>query len=193
MEILPVPIPPTVDFVFLDRDGVINRKAPGGEYVFNWDEFHLLPGIDKALASLNRSGRKIIVLTNQRGVARGLYTLSQVRALHDQLQQFLKSTGAHIDAFYICPHDEGQCNCRKPRTGLLEQAFKDFPQATRANSVLIGDSRSDIQAAVDFGIASILIRDTQRSDLDAAARMANPTAVADSLEAAIRVYFSHKS
>lgn len=146
-----------IQYVFLDRDGVINRKLPEGEYVSAWQHFHLLPGAEEAIAALNRSGRVVIVITNQRGVALGRYTESDVRAVHDELQSYLNRSGAHVDAFYFCPHDKNECNCRKPKTGLFEQASHDFPEASGKNSIVIGDSLSDIEAARNFGAPSIFI------------------------------------
>jgi len=146
-----------VQYVFLDRDGVINRKLPEGEYVSAWHRFYLLPGVENALATLNRSGRVVIVITNQRGVALGRYTDADVRAVHQELQNHLNRSGAHVDAFYFCPHDKNECNCRKPKTGLFEQALHDFPEASAKNSLVIGDSLSDIEAALNFGAPSIFI------------------------------------
>src|SRR3569833_1913574 len=132
-----------IRYVFLDRDGVINRKAPEGEYVFQWRSFELLPGVESAIAALNRANRKVIVISNQRGIALGLYTSEDVVRLHCQLQNHLSRHGAWIDRFFYCPHDEGQCSCRKPRPGLIEQAFTEFPSASPDCSVLVGDSLSD--------------------------------------------------
>ncbi len=146
-----------IQYVFLDRDGVINRKLPEGEYVSAWHHFHPLPGAEEAIAALNRSGRVVIVITNQRGVALGRYTESDVRAVHEELQKHLNRSGAHVDAFYFCPHDKNECNCRKPKTGLFEQALHDFPEASGKNSIVIGDSLSDIEAARTFGASSIFI------------------------------------
>ena len=151
-----------IEFVFLDRDGVINRKAPESQYIWQWNQFHLLANADEAIAALNRSGMRVIIVTNQRGVSLGFYTLDEVVALHTRLQQQLAEMGAHIDAFYICPHGSDECNCRKPKTGLLDCAFRDFPSANRANSLMIGDSHSDVQMAAAFGIPSILIQDDSR-------------------------------
>ena len=158
-----------IQYVFLDRDGVINRKAPESQYICEWDQFHLLPKADAAIALLNRFGMRVIVVTNQRGVSRKLFTLDEVDALHARLQKELARAGAHIDAFYICPHGTDECNCRKPKPGLLEQAFRDFPAAKRANSLLIGDSLSDMQLANAFGIPSILIQgeDNDRGEAEA--------------------------
>lgn len=148
---------PGIEYVLLDRDGVINRKAPEGAYVHSWQHFQTLAGVETAIAMLNRAKKQVIVLTNQRGIALDLYTHADVETLHNQLQEHLTRHGAHIDAFYVCPHDKNQCDCRKPKTGLLEQAFRDFPGASKTNTLLIGDSASDIQAAHNFGIPSILI------------------------------------
>jgi D-glycero-D-manno-heptose 1,7-bisphosphate phosphatase len=167
-----------IQFVILDRDGVINRKAAESDYIFQWQDFVLLPGVESAIAALNRSGRHVIVVTNQRGISLGLYTLDQVVDLHTQLQHHLAKFGAHIDAFYVCPHGHNECNCRKPSTGLLEEAFQDFQTATRRNSLLIGDSLSDIQLARNFGIPSILIQNSEknRNHNEEAAELALATA-----------------
>lgn len=136
---------------------MINRKPPEGEYVARWNDFHPLPGAERAIAALNLSGRVVIVITNQRGVALGRYSEDDVQALHEQLQRHLSGYTAHLDAIYYCPHDKNECDCRKPATGLFERAFRDFPQASRFNSIVIGDSLSDIQAARRLSLPSILI------------------------------------
>jgi D-glycero-D-manno-heptose 1,7-bisphosphate phosphatase len=152
-----------VTFVFLDRDGVINGKPPAGHYVTCWEEFELLPGVAEAIASLNRSGRKVIVVTNQRGVAQGLYSVDELAQMHRRLQQELARHGAHLDAIYVCPHEEGECDCRKPKIGLFEQAFRDFPAAHAGNSVMIGDSLRDIEAGRNAGMRSVFIDDAGTS------------------------------
>lgn len=146
-----------IRYVFLDRDGVLNRKPPEGQYVTYCDQLQLLPGVEEAIAALNRSGRKTIVITNQRGVALGLYSLEELERMHQMLRDCLAARGAHLDAIYFCPHDSGQCNCRKPMTGLFEQAFLDFPGAHAGNSVMVGDSLRDIEAGLRLGIRSVLV------------------------------------
>ena len=147
-----------VRYVFLDREGVICRKPPEGEYISEWAGFQLLPGVEIAIASLNRSGRRVIVVTNQGGVALGRYTCAEVEQLHSQLQEHLKKHGARIDAFYYCPHQDADlCDCRKPKPGLFRQAFRDFDDASPGNSVMIGDSISDIESACKLGIPSVLV------------------------------------
>jgi len=178
-----------IQFVFLDRDGVINRKAPESQYIWQWNQFHLLKRADEAIALLNRLGMRVIVVTNQRGVYRGLYTVDEVHEFHARLQQELGRLGGHIDAFYVCPHGGGDCDCRKPKTGLIDQAFRDFPTANKANSLLIGDSLSDMQLADALGIPSILIEneewDEDRNRADAE-RLA--TRVSSSLFEAVSVF-----
>jgi len=175
-----------VRFAFLDRDGVINRKPPEGQYVGNSRAFHLLPGVEAAIAGLNRSGYTVVVVTNQRGIALGLYTAADVVHLHQQLKEHLKQHGARVDAFYFCPHDKNECDCRKPGPGLFHQAFRDFPGASAANSIMIGDSISDIEAARNLGMPSIFIQgdpEMQKPGAENAASLAD--AVAASLGEAI--------
>jgi D-glycero-D-manno-heptose 1,7-bisphosphate phosphatase len=182
-------LPQQIRTVFLDRDGVINRKPREGEYIGHWSDFHLLAGAAGAIAALHRSGRRILVVSNQRGVALGLYTEADVNDLHRALEQHLAAYGAYIDGFYFCPHDRNQCDCRKPGIRLFENAFYDFPDASRNNSLMIGDSLSDIQAARNLGIPSIFIQgdpETQKPGAADAAALAS--AVARSLREAVEKY-----
>ena len=143
--------------VFLDRDGVLNEKMPEGRYVASRADFHLLPGVAKAIGRLNRAGVRVMVVSNQRGIALGLYTAADVNDLHSALQELLATRGAHVDGFYFCPHDKGQCNCRKPLPGLFEQAVAEFPEIAAATSVLIGDSLSDIEFGRRLGMLTVFI------------------------------------
>jgi len=147
-----------VQTVFLDRDGVINEKAPEGDYVRRPEDLKLLKGATQAIARLNRAEVRVVVVTNQRGVARGLYTADDVRAIQCTLEKLLAADRAHLDGFYFCPHDVGACNCRKPLTGLFEQARADFPEIDAASSVMIGDSLSDIEFGRAVGTRTILIK-----------------------------------
>jgi D-glycero-D-manno-heptose 1,7-bisphosphate phosphatase len=143
--------------IFLDRDGVVNEKMPEGSYVTTWDEFHLLPGVPEAIACVNRAGLRVIVVSNQRGIALGKYSERDVEAIHANLQKLLQAKGAHVDAFYFCPHDTQQCNCRKPLPGMFEQARREFPDIEATESVMIGDSLSDIEFGRRLGMKTILI------------------------------------
>jgi D-glycero-D-manno-heptose 1,7-bisphosphate phosphatase len=145
-----------------------------------------LPGVESAIASLNRAKCRVIVVTNQRGIALGRYSRLDVDVLHDKVQRYLATFGAHIDAFYVCPYDKGQCECRKPATGLFRQAARDFPEVSAANSLVIGDSLSDIEAGRSFGFRTMFIKrggDVEDFDSPKAAALAD--AAAGSLEEAI--------
>lgn len=143
--------------VFLDRDGVLNRKMPEGQYVTSWGLFETLPGVSGAIASLNGAGLRVIVVSNQRGIALGLYTAADVEAIHAAFDRELAASGAHFDAFFFCPHDHGQCDCRKPLPGLFDQARTQFPTITAETSVMIGDSLVDMEFAHGLGMGAILI------------------------------------
>jgi D-glycero-D-manno-heptose 1,7-bisphosphate phosphatase len=147
----------TLRTIFLDRDGVLNEKMPEGRYVTTWAEFRALPGAFEAVARLNREGLRVIVVSNQRGVALGLYSVSAVEEIHARLQTLLGEFGGHIDAFYFCPHDKSQCDCRKPLPGLYEQARRDFQDITPETSLMIGDSLSDIEFGRRLGMRTIFI------------------------------------
>ena len=177
----------SVAFVFLDRDGVINRKPADEEYVASWEDTRILPGVEQAIGLLNHASRKVIVVTNQRGIALGLLSEPDLLSLHEKLQEHLNSLGAHLDAIYYCPHDLGQCNCRKPAAGLFEAAFRDFPEASPANSVMIGDSNSDILAGARLGMKTILITEKPSSS---EGWTVSPTAIGRSLLEVVTTYLS---
>jgi D-glycero-D-manno-heptose 1,7-bisphosphate phosphatase len=175
-----------VRYVFLDRDGVLNRKMPEGAYVTNWEQFAWLPGALEAIVQMHRLGWTLILVTNQRGVALGRMSLEDLDHIHQSMQADLAAHGARLDAILYCPHDHHQCNCRKPGTGLFEQAMKAFPEIEPGNSVVIGDSMSDIQAGRTLGMRTIFIvgdRATQKPGSESAAELAD--AVAGSLQEAV--------
>ena len=142
--------------VFLDRDGVLNVDHG---YPHKPEQLEWIAGAPEAVHLLNDAGYYVIVITNQSGVARGYYTEADVREFHAHMQRALREHGAHIDAFYYCPHHpEGKikelairCHCRKPAPGMLEQAARDWP-VDRAHSIFIGDKDDDMAAAAAFGI-----------------------------------------
>src|SRR3984885_7514683 len=178
-----------VRYVFLDRDGVLNRKLPEGAYVSDWAQFEWLPGAVEGIARMNPAGLTVVVGSNPRGVALGRLSVEQLELIHGQMQDHLAENDARLDAIYYCPHDHGECHCRKPDSGLFEQAFKRFPQANAGNSVVIGDSLSDIQAGQRLGMKTIFIQgepDRQKAGADAAASLAD--AVAGSLLQAVEAH-----
>jgi D-glycero-D-manno-heptose 1,7-bisphosphate phosphatase len=162
--------------VFLDRDGVINEKMPEGKYVSSEDDFRILPGVPEAIAKLNLAGIRVLVVSNQRGVALGALTSEFVKKIHAMLQEQILEHGAHVDAFYFCPHDKQSCSCRKPLPGLFHLAVKDFPEITPAGSVMIGDSLSDVEFGRRVGMRTIWIQgssDYRKPRWEEAAKLAD--------------------
>lgn len=144
--------------VLLDRDGTINVKAPEGEYITAPEQLELLPGSGEAIAELVRAGIPVVVVTNQRGIARGLMTEADLAAIHDHLSELLSAHGGHITAFLHCPHERATCACRKPGTLMLRQAQALLGLDTLAQTVMIGDALSDVEAGRRAGARSILLR-----------------------------------
>lgn len=179
--------------IFLDRDGVLNVKAPEGRYITGWGQFELLPGVDAALRELRRRdpGARLIVVTNQRGVARGLIEAASLEDLHERMRAELKQAGVELDGIYVCPHEADSCDCRKPEPGLLRQALVDFPEIEPERSALIGDSLADVEAAHRFGCAAYLVGPPDRRRVvmaGAASRGVPVTGEAASLSALLRAY-----
>lgn len=143
---------------FLDRDGTINEKAADGDYVKSPAELRLLPHAAEAVRRLNDAGVPVIVVTNQRGIALGRFTEHDLAAVHCELQKRLYDIGgAVIDAFFHCPHDNRECDCRKPDIGMFRQAQERFPDVELSRSVMIGDSMSDVEAGRSAGMHTIRI------------------------------------
>jgi D-glycero-D-manno-heptose 1,7-bisphosphate phosphatase len=178
-----------IRYVFLDRDGVLNRKMPEGVYVTAWAEFEWLPGAEDAIARMNRSGLTVILVTNQRGVALGKLSEAGLNEIHSRLRDHLAGYHARLDGIFYCPHDRDQCHCRKPDTGLFEQAMEKFPEANARNSLVIGDSLSDIQAGKRMGMTTLFITgDAARQKAGAATAAREADAVASSLIDAVEMY-----
>ena len=153
--------------VFLDRDGVINRKPADGEYVRSWAEFELIPGAIQALRSLSDAGAVVLIVTNQRGVARGVVRNEALDDVHGRIRGLLNSAGVALGGIYVCPHDVDSCECRKPQAGLFMQAREDQPWINLAESHMIGDSLSDMQAGHRLGMTLWLVGDApQRRDVE---------------------------
>lgn len=168
--------------VFLDRDGVLNRKLPEGNYVGSLAQFDVLPGVEEAIGRLNGAGKLVVVVSNQRGIARGRTTVADVETIHAAFQERLAEKGARIDGFFYCPHEKDQCTCRKPLPGLFEQAAERFAQIAPERSVMIGDSPSDIEFGARLGMRTILI---DASDQEEGAGMQEARALAGNVCASL--------
>ncbi len=147
--------------VFLDRDGTINEEVG---YVNHLTRFHLLPRVGKAIQLLNQHGFKVVVITNQSGVARGYFPESLIHEVHQKMKETLAEQGAYLDGIYYCPHhpDAGEppyrqkCRCRKPETGLIEEAVRDLA-IDPLKSYVIGDRWADVEFGRRIGSKAILV------------------------------------
>ena len=146
--------------IFVDRDGVIN-KDPGGwtqyEYVTRWEDFHFLPGALDALKKLNQNGLKVIVVSNQAGVSKGYFTRDELNEVTTRMTNQVAKSGGKIEKAYYCVHrDEDNCNCRKPKAGLLEMAAREF-NIELHNSYFIGDTKTDVMAGRRAGCKTVFV------------------------------------
>lgn len=153
--------------VILDRDGVLNKKPPKAQYVRSWQEFEWLPGAKEALRVFREAGYRVIIVSNQAGVARGKMTETQLLDIHERMKREVAEAGGVIEAIYYCPHnwDEG-CECRKPKPGMLFQAQREH-HLDLSRIVFIGDDIRDAEAADAAGCSSVLVSE-ERSLLEAA-------------------------
>ena len=143
--------------IFLDRDGVINKKRD--DYVKSIDELEIFPDVGEGISSLKKMGFLIIVITNQSVINRKIITVKELEKIHSSIQNNLKEYSCNIDRFYFCPHIPNEnCDCRKPKSGLLLQAITDF-SINSSKSWMIGDCLTDIQAGEKVGCKTILLKE----------------------------------
>ncbi|MCK9513589.1 MAG: D-glycero-beta-D-manno-heptose 1,7-bisphosphate 7-phosphatase [Pigmentiphaga sp.] len=142
--------------VILDRDGVINQDSR--QFVKTADEWIALPGSLAAIAQLNRAGWRVVVASNQSGLGRGLFGITELNAMHAKLRRELAREGGQIDAFFICPHvPDAGCTCRKPLPGLFHDIARRYDTPLDAVPA-VGDSLRDAQAAASAGAQPLLVR-----------------------------------
>jgi len=165
--------------VFLDRDGTINVGAAAGEYIERPEEVRLLPGAAEAIRLLNERSAPAVVVTNQRGIALGRMSEADLAAVNAELAAQLAAAGAHLDAFFHCPHEKGECNCRKPGSGMFHRAAAEVPGVRLEGGALVGDSALDVEAGIRLGLTTV------RLGAGAAGDPA-PDQIADDLLAAVR-------
>ena len=142
--------------IVLDRDGVINYDSDN--YIKTPAEWRPIPGSLEAIAQLNQLGYRVVIATNQSGIARGMYSTQQLYSIHDKMQQAVRDAGGEIDGIFYCPHGpDDDCECRKPRPGMLRQIEAAFDIALQ-DCVYVGDSLRDLQAARAVGARPVLVR-----------------------------------
>jgi histidinol-phosphate phosphatase family protein len=148
--------------VILDRDGVLNKKMPRAEYVRSWADWEWIPGSLEAVALFSRAGYRVIVASNQAGIARGMVSPGGLQEIHRRMTAEIKEKGGDIDAIYYCPHgwDEG-CECRKPKPGLLFAAQREF-SLDLSRTPFIGDDARDRAAAEAAGCPALTVTDNLR-------------------------------
>jgi histidinol-phosphate phosphatase family protein len=155
----------TLKAVFLDRDGVLTRERR--DHVKTPEELEILPGIGRPLRDLRKHGFRLVIVTNQSVVGRGLATDDEMGRIHEKLQSELKRVGSYVDAIYYCPHlPEEKCSCRKPEPGLILKAAKDLGIDIAA-SWMIGDKEIDLEAAKRAGCRGVRV-ETNAGDLEQA-------------------------
>lgn len=144
-----------VTTVFLDRDGVINENR--ADYVKNWSEFRFLPGSLEAIARLTQAGHRLVVCTNQAGLAKGLLSRETLDDIHRRMLAAVEAAGGVIEKVYYCAHDkDADCECRKPRPGMLLRA-RDELGLEMSEAAFVGDSMTDIQAGIAAGVHPVLV------------------------------------
>lgn len=140
--------------VFLDRDGTLNVEK---EYVFRYEDWEWVPGAVEGLKRLAGLEFRLVVVSNQSGVARGYYRVSDVQILHNRVAKELETKGVHISGFYFCPHGpKDGCECRKPKPGMILQAEKELG-IDLSRSFMVGDKLIDVEAGQAAGVRPILV------------------------------------
>lgn len=170
--------------IILDRDGVINEDSDS--FIKSPAEWRPIPGSLEAIAKLHQSGYQVVLATNQSGVGRGLFEVATLNAIHDRMHRALAQIGGRIDAIFFCPHaQEANCDCRKPKAGLLEEIARRFNVDLKGTPA-VGDALRDLQAAAAVGAAPILVLTGKgRKTLDEGGLPAG-TQVYDDLAAAVQ-------
>ena len=150
--------------VFLDRDGVINEKPLPGEYVTAWEQFRIIPAAVDWIRLFNALDLLVVIVTNQRGIARGLMTINDLEEIHRRMLDDLSAAGAHVDRVLYCPHEEGSCECRKPKPGLVLRAQSELG-IDLSRSIMIGDSDRDEELARCCGLRFVRVDDGRVIDV----------------------------
>jgi len=174
--------------VVLDRDGVINYDSP--QFIKNPAEWKPIPGSLEAITLLNQSGFRVALATNQSGIERGLFDMATLNAIHDKMHRALGQLGGRIDALFYCPHSaDSNCECRKPKCGMLDEISRRFGMDLKGVPN-VGDSLRDLQAGASKQMHNILVRTGKGETTLASGNLPENTWVcADLAEAAQRIIF----
>ncbi len=174
--------------VILDRDGVINQDS--ANFIKNPNEWIPIPGSLEAIALLNQSGYRVAIATNQSGVSRGLFDMATLNSIHDKMHRELAAIGGRIDAVFYCPHAaDDQCDCRKPKTGMIKEIAKRF--SVELNKVFaVGDALRDVQAFSSAGCKTILVRTGKGEETLSGGGLPDRVLVCNDLNEAVQLIIS---
>ncbi len=176
--------------VILDRDGVINKDSD--HFIKNPDEWIPIAGSLEAIALLNQHGFRVVVATNQSGVARGLFDMVTLNAIHDKMHHAVAQVGGHIDAIFYCPHAAvDHCECRKPKSQMIEDIGHRF-SVDLHNVFAVGDALRDLQAFANVGCQPILVKTGKGKATLAAGNMPKNTLVFANLAEAVDHIIDHQ-
>ena len=157
--------------IFIDRDGCVNVRLVG-DWVMNWDQFEFMPGAIQGIAKLKKAGYRLILITNQRCINLGKFSIDGLHSLHGKMQDELIKAGGSFDDIYFCPHDRHEnCDCRKPKPGMFYQAANDYSDINFSESIMLGDQISDKQAAEAAGIGNFFWISHEKTILDVASEI----------------------
>lgn len=170
--------------IVLDRDGVINFDSD--QFIKNPEEWRPIPGSLEAIARLNQADYRVVVATNQSGIGRGLFDMSMLNAIHDKMHKSCALVGARIDAIFFCPHtNDSHCQCRKPKSGMLEEIAARYNLGNLAGVPAVGDSLRDLQAAVPLGAQPYLVLTGKGTRTQAAGGLPEGTKIFPDLAAVV--------
>jgi len=146
--------------LFLDRDGVINHEKHQ-DYIHTWDEFRFYDGVEEAIKIFSEKFKRILVITNQRGVGKGLTKLDDLHTIHANMLQEIVKAGGHLDAIYYCSEINNDNPYRKPNPGMGLEAVREFPDIKLDKSIMIGNTISDMQFGRNLGVYTVFLRTTR--------------------------------
>jgi len=171
--------------IILDRDGVINHDSD--QFIKNLQEWKPIAGSLEAIARLNQHDYRVVVATNQSGIGRGLFDMPMLNAIHDKMHKSCALVGAHINAIFFCPHAaESNCNCRKPKSGMMEEIAKRY-NINLDGVPTVGDSLRDLQATAALGAQPYLVLTGKGAKTQIAGGLPDRTLVFDNLAAVVAV------
>jgi histidinol-phosphate phosphatase family protein len=187
-----------VKVIFLDRDGVINEYPGDFQYVTSWDNFHFLPQAKAALKNLNNAGFELFIISNQAGVSKGTYSKENLELITENMLKSFKEDGVTIQDVYYCIHkQEDNCNCRKPKTGMVEQAIEKIKKSgldiELKKSYFIGDTIRDIETGKAAGLKTILVFSGKEKEKNEGSWNPRPDLTANNLWEASQVIIKEPS